>query len=238
MINYILSAFFAYTYKNLTCLGNIVMEETKAFNEKRAEIYWWLSSLFAKELTPEEIQAYHSQEIRSFLTGLGENKSLRTPIEKLIDALNRLKDRKDAHLELATDFFELFLKTGQTEALPCASAHIKTLSFNRPPAIEVAQLMQNKGIDIKEGFNEPTDHIAIELDFLGNMIIRSNELEKLDHINDALFEQKEFIEKYLLTWLPHFSQKCRKLDEFGFYSSVAHLLSNFCQLDRDYLAGE
>lgn len=42
------------------------MQEVKAFNEKRAEIYWWFSSLFAKELSEKELETYHSVEIRSF----------------------------------------------------------------------------------------------------------------------------------------------------------------------------
>lgn len=215
------------------------MEETKAFNEKRAEIYWWLSSLFARELTPEEIEAYQSHEIRAFLTGLGENENLKPSINRLIHALNRLQDREDAHLELAADFCELFLTTDTTGALPYASMYIgKAKLLNDQPAKDMETLMQSKGIDVKEGFNEPADHVAIELDFLGNMIIRSNELEKLDHINEALLEQKEFIESYLLSWLPQFSEKCIKLDEFGFYSSVTEVLVNFCNLDRSYLAGE
>lgn len=34
------------------------MQEVKAFNEKRAEIYWWFSSLFAKELSEKELETY------------------------------------------------------------------------------------------------------------------------------------------------------------------------------------
>lgn len=215
------------------------MEETKAFNEKRAEIYWWLSSLFAKELTTEEIEAYHSHEIRSFLAGLGENDGLKPAVDKLIDALNRLQDRADAHLELAADFCELFLTTDKTGALPYASMYIgESKLLNDKPAKEMAELMQSKGIGVKDGFNEPADHVAIELDFLGNMIIRSNELEKLEHINDALLEQKAFIETYLLSWFPQFSEKCVKLDDFGFYGAVTELLISFCKLDVTYLGGE
>lgn len=215
------------------------MEETKAFNEKRAEIYWWLSSLFARELTIEEIEAYHSQEIRSFLSGLGENETLKPAVDKLVDALNRLKDREDAQLELAADFCELFLTTDKTGALPYASMYIgKEKLLNDKPAQEMAELMAQKGIAVQDGFNEPADHIAIELDFLGNMIIRSNELEKLEHINEALLEQKAFIEKYLLSWFPQFSARCVEKDEFGLYASVSELLVSFCQLDCAYLSGE
>ncbi|TON54002.1 molecular chaperone TorD family protein, partial [Vibrio parahaemolyticus] len=96
------------------------MQEVKAFNEKRAEIYWWFSSLFAKELSEKELETYHSVEIRSFLAGLGENESLKPAVNRLVDALNRLQDRNDAQLELAADFCELFLKTDKYGALPYA----------------------------------------------------------------------------------------------------------------------
>ncbi|WP_375750286.1 molecular chaperone TorD [Vibrio sp. HN007] len=215
------------------------MEETKAFNEKRAEIYWWLSSLFAKELTEQELEAYQSTEIRSFLTGLGENEALKESIDKVVDALNRLQTREDAQLELAADFCELFLTSDKNAALPYASMYIgESGLLNDKPAQEMAALMEEKGIAIKEGLNEPADHIALELDFLGNMIIRSNELEKLEHIEEALLDQKAFIEKYMLSWFPQFKDKCVQHDDFGFYAGIAALLVDFCQLDCSYLAGE
>ncbi|MGF1807543.1 molecular chaperone TorD, partial [Aliivibrio sifiae] len=36
------------------------MNELTAFNEQRAEIYWWLSSLLANELTTEQLEQYNS----------------------------------------------------------------------------------------------------------------------------------------------------------------------------------
>lgn len=214
------------------------MEETKTFNEKRAEIYWWLSSIFAKELTEKDLEAYNSPEIRSFLTGLGENETLKPAIDKFVDALNRLQIRQDAQLELAADYCGLFLTTDKSGALPYASMYIgENGLLNDKPAQEMQQFMLNHGVDVKQGLNEPADHIAIELDFLGNLIIRSNELEKIEHIDAALLEQKAFIESYLLTWLPQFSEKCAQFDEFGLYASVAQLLVDFCQLDCTYLSG-
>ncbi len=100
------------------------------------------------------------------------------------------------------------------------------------------QLMLDHGVDVKKGLNEPADHIAIELDFLGNMIIRSNELEKLEHIDKALLEQKEFIEKYLLSWFPQFSKNVLSLMSLVFMPAVSELLVSFCQLDCAYLSGE
>ena len=215
------------------------MQEVKAFNEKRAEIYWWFSSLFVKELTENDLETYHSVEIRSFLTGLGENESLKPCVDSLVDALNRLQDRENAQLELAADFCELFLKTEKHGALPYASMYIgKSGLLNDKPAEEMEKLMANFGFQVDENLKEPADHLAVELDFLGNMIIRSNELEQEKHMEEAFEKQNEFIQQHLMTWLPQFAAKCKQLDEFGFYISVTQLLIAFCKLDSTYLLGE
>ncbi len=215
------------------------MQEVKAFNEKRAEIYWWFSSLFAKELTDKDLEAYHSVEIRSFLAGLGENESLKLAVDNLVDALNRLQNREDAQLELAADFCELFLKTEKYGALPYASMYIgKSGLLNDKPAEEMAKLMADFGVQVDDKLNEPADHLAVELDFLGNMIIRSNEYEREKHMEVAFVQQNHFIEHQLMSWLPQFSAKCQQLDKFGFYASVAQLLVAFCKLDSTYLTGE
>ena len=215
------------------------MKETKAFNEQRAEIYWWLSSLFAKELTLEELENYHSVEIRSFLTGLGDNETLKPSINNLVDALNRLQNREDAQLELSSDFCELFLKSDKYGALPYASIYLdKSGLLNAKPAQDMEAIMASYGIAVNQDLKEPADHLAIELDFLGNIIIRSNDLESEQDLETAFATQHEFVEQQLLSWVPQFAVKCREFDEFGFYACVAELLVAFCKLDAQYLAGE
>lgn len=108
------------------------MQEIKAFNEKRAEIYWWFSSLFARELSQVELDKYHSAEIRSFLSGLAENDRLRVEVQQLVQTLNKLLDRQDAQLELAADFCDLFLKA-QNMALCLTLLSISTnLGYSTP----------------------------------------------------------------------------------------------------------
>ncbi|WP_117233233.1 molecular chaperone TorD [Vibrio maerlii] len=215
------------------------LQEAKSFNEKRAEIYWWLSSLFANELTQDELAQYQSAEIRSFLSGLGENESLKPAIEKLVDALNRLQDREDAQLELSADFCDLFLKSDKYAALPYASIYIgEEKLLNGAPAKEMETILSESGLAVLEGLNEPADHIAIQLDYLGNLIIRSNELEQVKHLDEAFAEQKAFIEKHILNWTPAFAASAKEHDEFGFYAAVAQLLVAFSELDCTYLQGE
>ncbi len=211
------------------------MREIKAFNERRAEIYWWLSSLFVHALSDKELLAYHRPEIRNFLAGLGENATLELAINLLRNRLDQLENIKDAQPLLASDFFRLFQDPVKALVPPRASVYINEPV---PPAHQIMELMEKKGIPAHSRPEEPVDHLASELDFLGNMIIRSNEFEKPEHMDEALTEQQWFIEKHLLNWLPDFAEKCSEYDTFGFYASIAALLVSFCQLDCSYLSGE
>lgn len=214
------------------------MQELKAFNEKRAELYWWLSSLFTKELSTKELAQYHSPQIRAFLSGLGENPELKPAVRNLVNALNRLLERQDAQFELAADFNHLFQSQYPDAALPYASRYaVESAQFHDTPAEAMARLMNAQGIANRSP-TEPADHIAVELDFLGHMIVRSNELEKPVHMEQAFIEQATFIEAYLINWIPAFARRCRQKDTFGFYAAVAELLVALLKLDLAYLTNE
>ncbi len=75
--------------------------------------------------------------------------------------------------------------------------------------------------------NEPADHISNILDFLGNLIIRSNELEQRPHLESALKEQETFIRSYLLSWMYDFKEQINAKDQFGFYAAFTRLLVSF-----------
>ena len=49
--------------------------------------------------------------------------------------------------------------------------------LNDKPAKDMEDIMAKHNLVVNQDLKEPADHIAIELDFLGNLIIRSNETE-------------------------------------------------------------
>jgi TorA-specific chaperone len=212
------------------------MQETKAFNEQRAEIYWWLSGIFIRPLTEHELNAYHKPEIRAFLSGLGNHALLKPAADQLITVLSQIETDANAHHSLTKSFNALYLSSDNHAPLasPYASAYVDNPAL---PARQIIDVMEQKGIPVDSSINEPADHLAVELDLLSNIIIRSNELEKPEHINAALLEQKGFIDTHLLSWLPLFVNQCSEYDTLGFYSNVSSLLLNFCRLDSSYLAG-
>lgn len=215
------------------------MQEFIAFNEQRAEIYWWMSSLLARELTTEDLEEYNGGEMLTFLSGLGMTPELKEPVEAFRDALNRLKTREDAQLELAADFCGLFLSTPKSGALPYASMYVgESGLLNDKPAQDMNKLMEKFDIAQRKEFNEPADHIAVELDFMGNLIILANQQESEEQAEAIMQEQQQFIDTMLLNWLPAFAKQCKERDQFGFYAAAVNLLVAFCKLDSAFLAGE
>ncbi|EGQ9577768.1 molecular chaperone TorD [Vibrio cholerae] len=212
-----------------------MMQELKILNEKRAEIYWWLSSLFFKELSEQDIARYHSADIRSFLSGLADEQSLSREVKHLVEALNRLQDRQDAQLELAADFCDLFLKSDRDSALPYASVYTDQGLLNGKPAQQMRELLSAYGVTVEKNLNEPEDHLAIQLDFLAHLAISANQIEHSAQLSLALQAQSDFISQHLLTWLPAFAERCTQFDAFGLYSAAARLALAFIQQDKHCL---
>ncbi|TXZ09298.1 molecular chaperone TorD [Vibrio mimicus] len=212
-----------------------MIQELKILNEKRAEIYWWLSSLFIKELSEQDITHYHSAEIRTFLSGLADEESLADDVRSLIDALNRLQDRQDAQLELAADFCDLFLKSDRDSALPYASVYTDKGLLNGKPAQQMRELLAAHEVKVDQNLNEPADHLAIQLDFLAHLVISTNQLEQNSEVNATLQVQSDFISQHLLTWLPVFVERCTQFDTFGLYAAVARLALAFVKQDQGFL---
>ncbi|MGF1761484.1 molecular chaperone TorD [Photobacterium sagamiensis] len=215
------------------------MQEFIDFNEQRAEIYWWMSSLLSRELTEDDITEYHGGEMLTFLSGLGMTQELKQPVEAFRDALNRLEIREDTQLELAADFCGLFLSTPKSGALPYASMYVgESGLLNDKPAQDMNKLMEEYSIAQRKEFNEPADHVAVELDFMGNLIILANHQENEEKAETVMQAQLDFINTMLLNWLPAFAKSCDSRDKFGFYAAAVNLLLAFCKLDAAFLAGE
>ena len=85
------------------------MQEFMATSERRAQLYWWFSTLFAAELSDEQIAEYDTYDVRSFLKSLSTLDPMREAVEELNEAIARLLVRTARQLELAADFAGLFL---------------------------------------------------------------------------------------------------------------------------------
>ncbi len=208
--------------------------------EARASIYWWLSTLFAKEVGSDQLKVYWGQQGQVFLEGLAEALpaiDARDSLERLKQALTSLKQMPQPHLELAADFAQSFLGDNRTSALPYASVYLSDGGqLFQEPHDEMLALLKSQGLAVTEQFKEPADHLAIMLDYLGNQVLRLLEA-KTDSQRAALYrQQQDFIEERLLTWVPEFKQRCERITGSGFYPAVAGLLGDFLKAEQAYLA--
>ncbi|MFG0833974.1 molecular chaperone TorD [Aeromonas bivalvium] len=212
------------------------MQEFLATSERRAELYWWFATLFAAELSDEQIAEYDSYDVRSFLKSLSTLDPMRDAVAELNDAIARLLVRPDRQLELAADFAGLFLCDPKQGVPPYESLYRGEggLLMQAPMAQMQARLTR-LGISISDKYKEPEDHLAIELDLMGNLIIRAAEARTADERARWLAEQDGLLHEQLLGWFSRFEQGCRAKDSFGFYGACARLLGVFLLMDANYL---
>jgi TorA specific chaperone len=212
------------------------MQEFLATSERRAELYWWFATLFAAELSDEQIAEYDSYDVRSFLKSLSTLDPMRDAVAELNDAIARLLVRTDRQLELAADFAGLFLSDPKQGVPPYESLYRGEgrLLMQTPMTLMQARLTR-LGINVSDKYKEPEDHLAIELDLMGNLIIRAAEARTADERSRWLAEQDELLHEHLLGWFNRFEQGCHAKDNFGFYGACARLLGVFLVMDANYL---
>ncbi|OED43904.1 hypothetical protein ACH42_08905 [Endozoicomonas sp. (ex Bugula neritina AB1)] len=195
-------------------------------SQNRAQVYWWLSSLIAAELDEKQLQILFSKDINTFLEALAEESELSDAVSKLKQSIYGLRTREDVQLELAADYAKLFLGTGKQGALPYASIYLsKDGLLMQEPHHQMVKLLHDNGFAQAEGFNEPADHLAIILDFMGNLAVKDMKASI----------QKHCLNEHLLSWLPRWQKDAEKHDIFGFYAATALLILEFIKMDSDFM---
>ena len=205
------------------------MQEFLATSERRAELYWWFATLFTAQLSDEQIAEYDSYDVRSFLKSLSTLDPMRPAVAELNDAISRLLVRPERANALASDFHELFLANDAVS--PHESAHQDAAALERMQA-----RLSRLNIDVSAKYQQPVDHLGVELDLMGNLIIRAAEAASADLREQWLGEQEALLHGHLLAWFPHFERACRAADPFGFYGASARLLGVFLTMDANYLS--
>lgn len=202
-----------------------MMKHSSLTTEQMACVYAWLAQLFSRERDDESLALLQSSEMAEWLTVLKGESMLESQVLLLEEKIAALKVREDAPLELAADFCSLFLMSDQHSALPYASAHLE----GGPNYGVIKQLLSDAGMQVSDAFSESADHLAIFIELLSHLHFSLGESELNRQRIDAL--RRETLTG-LLRWLPEFTAKCRRYDNFGFYSALSQLLLELVRLDN------
>ncbi|WP_432470131.1 molecular chaperone TorD [Amphritea sp. HPY] len=209
--------------------------------EARASIYWWLSTVFAKELTTDQLNTYFDKPGLLFMDALSDalpGAAEHPSITRLKNALAGLQLNPHPQLELAADFAQQFLADKRSSALPYASIYLSPegLLYQQPHE-EMLALLTKEQLVVVEEFREPADHLAIMLDYLGNQVLKLLQTNKEEEYRELLYQQLNFIEERLLSWIPEFRLRSRQIKGCGFYPAVADYLLSYLESEKAYLTG-
>jgi TorA maturation chaperone TorD len=190
--------------------------------EDREVIYKILSSLFYK---PTEDSLQSLPILQEIFFGTDENLYLLTS--------ELLKEAKKESLEsLTLDFGRLFVGSSRSLASPYASIYLEgKWEVMGQSTIDTLQYYNEAGLEIKEGFHELPDHIAVELEFVYYLIYKY--LEENDE--KYLSSQQKFIEKILNKWVPSFTKLIKEHAETDFYKLIGTLLEKWVAKDAKEL---
>jgi TorA maturation chaperone TorD len=152
--------------------------------------------------------------------------------------------RESALTDLAVDYARTFLGAGLVGgdgAYPYESVYTNADRLVMQDARdEVLKLYREEGLDRAREFNEPEDHLALELEFMAYLCQRSAAALKAGDNGGALGylqKQHEFLAKHLLAWVPAFSQDVQRLAREEFYRAVAKITVGYLNMERE-LIGE
>lgn len=134
---------------------------------------------------------------------------------------------------LRSEYTRLFLGPEKLPAPPWESVYVngEPLLFQESTLV-VRETYRRSGYASAGYPREADDHVAIELDFMVALAVKT--CEAMDR--DALEAQRSFLEKHLLVWIESFAERLGSCDTVsGFYPSFARLAALVCRRDAEVL---
>jgi len=148
----------------------------------------------------------------------------------------------DPLTDLAVDYAKVFLGAGIAEgnvAYPYESVYTSAERMIMQEARDqVVAVYLAKGMDMATALDFPEDHIALELEFMAHLCGETqNAVAAQDWpaVAASLREQKEFLERHLLNWVPAFCTDVQKCAETNFYKAVAKVTNGYLLMEQDII---
>jgi TorA-specific chaperone len=206
--------------------------------EKRAGIYWWFSTLFIRELNDAQLAELTGAAGTAFLDAFA-TEGMATEVEAVKAALVRAASAGDQRLELAADYAQTYLRDDRNSALPYASLYLSDEKLVYQQAQnEMTALLRQEGLAVDDALGEPADHIAVQLDYLGNLVLRDAGQSDAGEYRENLNLQLAFIDDRLRNWVPRFVQRSQRVQDADFYPAINDLFGAYLERDRDFLASQ
>jgi anaerobic sulfite reductase subunit A len=207
--------------------------EYSAIIANRENLYRFLGRLYKVEA--DQALLDHMKGMR-FPAESGED-DLAKGYRMLADYLRR--PGLDPLTDLAVDYAKVFLGAGVSKngvaAYPYESVYTSPGRLIMQDARDqVLAAYRAKGLDKADALDVPEDHIALELAFMAHLCRETQQaLAAKDRaaVLASLKEQRTFLERHLLHWVPAFCADALQFAETDFYKAVARITNGFLRMD-------
>jgi TorA maturation chaperone TorD len=153
-----------------------------------------------------------------------------------------LKNVDKVLTELNIAYSELFLLGSYSVRYTESSFLSKAGLWKQKEWEEVKEIYLRNNFAIPTTFNEPEDHIAIELLFmsaLSNLTAQSIEKQDYEICLQSINAQTTFLQQHILKWIPNFCDKVVKksvnVNTYLIYRALAMLLKGYLAYDYTVL---
>lgn len=172
---------------------------------------------------------------KNLLEGIGEiclspeEEAEQAGLKRMSDSVKQNKWRLDEWADqLSLEFSRLFIGPAHPPAVPFASFYLsETHSLMSEETMAVRKQYLEAGVALKNLYQMPDDHIAIELDFLYYLTQRSIELiedEKNEEAEKFLKLRHDFLSDHFGLWVPAFANRILEFTTDDYFRGAASFL--------------
>jgi len=140
---------------------------------------------------------------------------------------------------LAVEHARLFIGPFQLVAPPYGSFYLEDNKTVMGDSTAAAQAFyRGCGLQMAEDFHELPDHITVELEFMSFLAFGQHQAEAANGLESRRLMglQLEFLERFLMPWLPPFTEAITNDGESSFYQALARCTAAFVTSDQARLA--
>ncbi|MBN2419940.1 MAG: molecular chaperone TorD family protein [Deltaproteobacteria bacterium] len=155
-------------------------------------------------------------------------------LNKFKSILNKYDDPENFFLVLNEEYVRLFISNpgGVTAPLFESCHEYENAPLMGPAAIRMKDFLESAGLDISEDFNEPPDHLCIELELLYFILEKAWKNKKITRLREV----EAFVSKVMLPWIKKFYGKLSAENPDCLYTVSTAILLNLLQSIKRSLA--
>lgn len=149
-------------------------------------------------------------------------KDIHDGLDKFKSIIKEFDDPENLFLALNEEYVRLFISnlTGVTAPLFESCYEYENAPLMGPAAVRMKDLLDSAGLDISEDFNEPPDHLCIELELLYFILEKAFKSKK----NGQLKEVDVLVSEVMIPWINTFYNRLAIDYPDCFYTISAFIL--------------